>query len=370
MSNLRIAYVLPTRDRPERLLHTLSRLDALPAHDAQVIIVDNASRVPASEATRGVAGVLPRVFVRLEHNLGAAARNLAVELTGPSVDWIVMLDDDSSVRSLEFLARLGAQPADVGAVMADIFLPRAGTRESGGLPEVFIGCGVAIRREAFLEAGGYDPAFNYYAEEYDLSAKLLLAGRRVVFEPAFVADHLKDAGNRDMDTILARLVRNNGWVMQRYAPEGERRAELREVRTRYRAIARKEHALRGFGEGLVELRRTIGEQARRAMPREMFDRFIGLAAAREALQAAHRRSRFSSAALVSPGKNAGVVRRALEELGVLIVGEERGERLVIATMSPGPMLDAAAARAGDARVIVPWLAGGAALRAARGPMAA
>jgi GT2 family glycosyltransferase len=362
----RIAYVLPTRDRADRLLHTLAQLESLPGHDAQVIIADNASAFPASRVASEVPARLPRVFLRQEQNLGAAARNLGVQAADRSVEWIVMLDDDSAPRSLEFLPRLASQPADVGAVMADIFLPRSGTREAGGLPEVFIGCGVAIRRDAFLHAGGYDHAFNYYAEEYDLAARLMLNGLRMVFEPAFVVDHLKDAGNRDMNTILARLVRNNGWVMQRYAPESERRAELREIRTRYRAIARKEHAMRGFAEGLVELRRTIRSQVRRPMHHAMFDRFTGLAAAREALDAAHRTSRFSSVALVAAGKNAGVVRRALEELGVSIVDESRAERLVVATMSPGPMLDAALEWAADPRVITPWLTAGSMVRG-RGP---
>lgn len=371
MKSPRIAYVLPTRDRADRLLHTLAQLDALPAHDAQIIIADNASAIPASEVARQIPARLPRAFLRQEHNLGAAARNLAVQAADRSVEWIVMLDDDSSPRSLDFLPCLAAQTADVAAVMADIFLPRFATREAGGLPEVFIGCGVAIRRDVFLHADGYDHSFNYYAEEYDLAARFMLNGMRIVFDPAFVVDHMKDAGNRDMNTILARLVRNNGWVMQRYAPDADRRAQLREIRSRYRAIARKEDALRGFGQGLAELRRTIRAQTRRPMRRAIFDRFIGLAAAREALGSAHRRAPFSTAALVAPGKNAGVVRRALEEIGVTIVDEPRAERLVIATMSPGPMLDAAFSRSADPRVLTPWLTASAMLaRRTSDPIAA
>ena len=60
-----------------------------------------------------------------------------------------------------------------------------------------------------------------------------------------------------MNTILARLVRNNGWVMQRYAPDELRRDQVRDQRRRYRAIAAKESASRGYSEGLLELRRTI-----------------------------------------------------------------------------------------------------------------
>ena len=74
---------------------------------------------------------------------------------------------------------------------------------------LFIGCGVAVRREAFRALGGYDTAFNYYAEEYDLAARMILAGGRVAFEQDFRVTHAKDARGRNMDLILARLVRNN-----------------------------------------------------------------------------------------------------------------------------------------------------------------
>src|SRR5258706_488360 len=87
----------------------------------------------------------------------------------------------------------------------------------------FAGGGVAIRRDAFLDLGGYDPSFGYYAEEYDLAARMLLAGFRIQFDRWFRVEHHKVWLNRSMDTILAHLVRNNGWVAQRYAPDEYRR---------------------------------------------------------------------------------------------------------------------------------------------------
>jgi TPP-dependent indolepyruvate ferredoxin oxidoreductase alpha subunit len=156
-----------------------------------------------------------------------------------------------------------------------------------------------------------------------------------------------------MNVILRRLVRNNGWVMQRYAPENCRRAELREIRSRYRRIAAKERATEGFGAGLVELRATVRAQVRTPMSAELFDRFTGLEAARSALWAEFTRSPFRSATIVDEGKNAWVVRKALSELGVAEVAG--GEVLVVGTMSPGPMIDALARRRAIAeRVIAPW----------------
>lgn len=368
-----ISFVLPTRDRPARLRQTLLALGRLAPADGsniegEVIVVDNDSRNRP---------VLPRVLdnglgvslLRRPTNEGAAARNVGVQASNPASGWIVMLDDDSYPLDLGFLRVLREQPADVAAVSADIVLP--GTvdgeghlitpREQGGLPEVFIGCGVAIRREAFLSSGGYDAGFNYYVEEYDLCAKLLLAGHRVAFSRDFRVLHAKDSGQRDMDTILARLVRNNGWVAQRYAPDTHRSSELREIRRRYRSIAAKEDALRGFGEGLRELRRTLRSQPRRPMPTPMFDRFTGLAAARVSLRAAWNRWRFRSAMIVDAGKNSWVVETALKELGVKVCGYgEDAEAVVVGTMSPGPMLDAMrqrtrARRGRGPRVVAPWV---------------
>lgn len=347
----RISYIFPTRNRPDRVAATLRALGDLPPHRAELVIADNAS----DERVRAPAALdngIPVTVLRLGRNEGAAARNAAAEVSDPASEWLVMLDDDSHPTDLGLLDALAAQAPGLVAVSADIRLPRMGRRESGGLPEVFIGCGVAIRRDAYLYTGGYDPSFGYYAEEYDLAARFLLAGGRIAFDPRFRVDHHKVEAGRDMDLILGRLVRNNGWVIQRYAPDAERRELQRENRQRYRAIAGKEQAIRGFGAGLVELRRTLSRQVRSPMPREMFDRFTGLSAAREAIAAAMRAEPFDHSAVVHEGKNAWAVRRALAEAGVR--EDVDAPVVVVGTMSPGPMLDAWASESGR-RVVLPWL---------------
>ncbi|MBX3406902.1 MAG: glycosyltransferase [Phycisphaeraceae bacterium] len=352
----RIAYVLPTRDRPETLARTVAALERLPRHDAQVVVVDNASSVPPRLPVELHNG-LPVTLLHRDRNEGAAARNAGALASDPSCDWLVMLDDDSHPLSIGVLDALREAPADAGAVQAEILLPAAAGRarhEAGGLPEVFIGCGVAIRRRAFIDAGGYDPSFNYYAEEYDLAAKLLLAGWRVTIDRRFVVMHEKTGAGRDMNLILRRLVRNNTWVMLRYAPRGERGAEIRRTIARYGRIALKERAETGYAAGLLDLARTALRQPRREMPRLLWERFIGLDAARRALENA---GPIRLAALLAPGKNEHVVRAALMERGVRVVGDpDSADALVIGTLSPGPALDALAAHAARAdgpRVIAP-----------------
>lgn len=359
-----ISYIIPTRDRPERLALTLSALGALRGHypdnPGEVILIDNASQFPPTPPERLANGLRVRPIYRTT-NEGAASRNTGVQAADPGHEWVVMLDDDSYPCDTGFIRRLARAPADVGAVSADIYLPGMARRESGGLPEVFIGCGVAIRRSVFLKLGGYDAAFNYYAEEYDLAARMILAGYRIAFDPWFRVEHHKVAAGRDMNTILSRLVRNNGWVMQRYAPDTQRRQQVREQRSRYRAIAEKENARPGFAAGLLELRRTIRQQHRTPMPRHLFDRFTGLAYARDSLALAYRNRPFKTATLVDEGKNGWVIRRALAEIGVPVV-EGFGDVHIIGTMSPGPMLDSWERRTllnptgKGPRIVSPWLA--------------
>mgnify|MGYP000844702294 FL=1 len=371
-----IAYVLPTRNRPTILAATIAHLSGLPRHPggAQVIIVDNASDVPATTQI-GRATELPNGLtievVRSETNLGAAGRNLGVIVSDPSCRWIVMLDDDSWPTDLGFLDAIqraeqpAAKPAatladraePVGAIAGDIQLS-SGDREAGGLPEVFTGCGAIIRRDAFLSAGGYDASFGYYAEEYDLAARLILMGLRIETDLAARFEHAKVGAGRDMDLILARLVRNNAWVAQRYAPVGLRRDEIRRTVERYRAIAAKERAQDGFDRGLRETLHTLRRQARRSMNPRQWDRFTGKSAARRGLLAAFsgqtpaargQSVRGFARASVVPGGRAGdggtknqhLIVEALSDIGVEIVAPGSGEDVrVVGTLSPGPMLDA------------------------------
>ncbi len=355
---MRISFVIVTRDRPEELRLTLAALGALDggamaaAGGAEVVVVDNASRFLPQVPERLANGVEVRLVLR-EENEGAAGRNAGARTAHGA--WIVMLDDDSQPLDCGFLDEVASAPPDVAAIGAEILLPD-GSHERGGLPEVFIGCGVAIRRDVFLDLGGYDASFGYYVEEYDLAAKMLLAGWRVVHSRGWRVLHRKVAGGRDMNVILGRLVRNNGWVEQRYAPEGERDGAIERLVDRYGAIASKESAREGFERGVAELRSTLRDSARREMPEPLYDRFTGLAHARARLGATLGLMGVARVAIVEPGKNEWAVRQALDEAGVEVVERGGGEgAVVVGTLSPGPILDGVARWAGAGLpVVAPW----------------
>jgi GT2 family glycosyltransferase len=353
-----ISYILPTHDRPDRLAKSLTHIGRLCADNhaklggAEVVIVDNASYAPPTLPGRLANGLPVRSF-RMASNQGAAARNFAAEQA--QGNWLIMLDDDSYPLDTDFISVLDEASPDVAAIGADIRLPDQ-HREAGGLPEVFVGCGAAIRRRAFLDAGGYDPSFHYYAEEYDLCAKLLLAGHRIVHDNRFRVQHEKVSAGRDMNVILKYLVRNNGWIVQRYAPPEQRNTMLRETIVRYGRIAELESAQAGYLEGLTELFATLQDQPQTQMPLPLFDRFTGLSHARRTLAESPQVTEHTRIAIVDEGKNAWAVKQALREVGATIVDEQSdAQLLVIGTLSPGPMLDAyECRRTCDRDVIMPW----------------
>jgi GT2 family glycosyltransferase len=352
-----VSFVLPTWNRPDVLGRSLRALAKLRGHTAEVIIVDNASRPPV-RSPNSLDNGWPVQVITLDENRGTAGRNVGVELA--RADWILMLDDDSYPLHTGYLDAI-AQADDCGegavaAIGGEILLADQ-SHEAGGLPCVFVGCGVLIRRDVFLDLGGYDASFDYYVEEYDLAARMLGAGLRIAWDRRLLVRHDKVTTGRDMDVILHRLIRNNGWVIQRYAPDADRAQTMDDMIERYRRIAVKESAEAGAQAGEAELRATVEEQPRRELDRAAYEAFIGLRAVREHLPHALSGAPARSARIVDRGKSVELVEQVIGECGVALVDDATADIDVIGTLSPGPLLDglARAARERPERVTIePW----------------
>lgn len=358
-----ISYVLPTRDRHDVLRETLDAIGGLARHDAQVIVVDNASQRDVC-SPGGLANGVACSVIRLEQNLSTAARNVgvqrAIEVAGCSNDhWIVMLDDDSVPLDIDMVDGVMQAPRDVGAIAAEIFLPMDSdgqTRhEAGGLPEVFTGCGAAIRACDFVDLGGYDATFDYYAEEYDFCARLLLAGMRVVHDRRFRVMHRKVGEGRDLGRIIGNLARNNAWVMARYAPDQVRQEMIDEQLARYERIALKEGVIDAYRRAVTRDALSLDSQPRRAMSREVWERFTGLAAAREHLSQLVAANGWMTCKIVHEGKGAEVVAIAAAQSGMRVVDGDNADVRVVGSLSPGVMVDVLEREGGDhGRVVGAW----------------
>jgi GT2 family glycosyltransferase len=212
--------LVPTSGRSETLGVTIAALQADPTIGTAAEIV-----VIASGRAQGVAGVVAaadrRLPIRSVHEpapgLHAARHRGAREAAG---DILVYVDDDVSVAP-GWAAAIVAPFADpqvacVGGPVTAVYegesppwldqfdpwylsaLDLGPARRELSWPEGVNGCNLAVRRQALLAVGGFNPdAFGDPAMvwlrgdgEGGLQRKLRDAGLRVIYEPAARVDHL------------------------------------------------------------------------------------------------------------------------------------------------------------------------------------
>jgi GT2 family glycosyltransferase len=216
VSTDQVTVVVMTRDRWPDLQNSL------PRHEAAVILVDNGSTDGTPELVREH---FPHVdVVELGRNRGSVARNIGVERA--QTPYVAFADDDSwwadgalaeATAVLDGHPRLAVLAArmlvgeeerldPVCPLMADSPL---GTAEDLPGPSVlgFLACGAVVRRDAFLEAGGFDDVVFFMGEEERLSLDLATLGWGLAYVDRVVAHH-HPSPSRDTVKRRARAARN------------------------------------------------------------------------------------------------------------------------------------------------------------------
>jgi GT2 family glycosyltransferase len=243
-----ISIVIPTYNNLSLLLECLDSVHKLdyPREQLEVIVVDNNSSDRTPEL---VGGRYPNVrVIRLDTNTGfaPACDRGALEAAGDYVaflnndavvspDWLTALLDalkagevDIVCAASRILSRDG-EDTEYNGASSNLF--GAGRPESvsgwpdlpappeTGTPILFASGGaMLIRRDIFLEVGGFDPSYFAYFEDVDLGWRLWVLGYRVVYAPNAVVRHIggatgKRAGMHRRYTLwesnaLATIIKN------------------------------------------------------------------------------------------------------------------------------------------------------------------
>lgn len=234
-----ITVVIMTRNRVDELRATLGRLTSL-AEAPPIVVADNGSSDGTTECIRTS---FPEVeLIHFQSNVGVEARNVAVRRA--RTPYIAFNDDDSwwASGSLGRVVDLFEAHSRLGAITAHIMVepsgeddptsvvmgrsPVSGHGPAPGMPVLgFLGCATAVRREAFLEVGGFEERFHFAGEEELLATDLVAAGWAVRYVRELRVHHQASA-SRDDVWRQRREIRNKLWFLwlRRPAPAALRRS--------------------------------------------------------------------------------------------------------------------------------------------------
>lgn len=203
--SVRVSVVVPARNCPEQLRYCLNKLAESTCRAYEVIVVDDAS----TDDTGSVAEEFGAQLTRLPERMGpAGARNEGARLASSEILYFVDAD-------------VGVHPGNVGAVLACFdedseldalfgsydtvptepnfisqyrnlfhhFVHQQGHEQASTF---WSGCG-AIRRQLFLDFGGFDPGLydRPAIEDIELGARLVRAGHRIAVKKQIQVTHLK-----------------------------------------------------------------------------------------------------------------------------------------------------------------------------------
>jgi GT2 family glycosyltransferase len=224
MTDGRLTVVVITHNRRAELLHTLSRISALPERPP-TIVTDNASTDGTAQAVS--SGFPDVLLLRPGRNLGALGRNLAVRYV--TTPYVAFCDDDTwwEPGSLSRAADLLDERPGLAVVNARIVVEPSGTEDPvvaelrdsplkgpswlpGPAIGSFLAAATVIRTDAFRAAGGFHPALWLGGEEELLATDLLSAGWWLCFASDLTIHH---AASTVRDGTSRRItgLRNTLW---------------------------------------------------------------------------------------------------------------------------------------------------------------
>lgn len=271
MPDHRVTAVVLTYNRPVEVLRTVGRLVALPEQPA-IIVVDNGSQDGTSSA---LAKNFPQVTVlRMERNIGAAGRNAGVRES--TTRYVALCDDDTwwaADGSLRRAADVLDQHDRIAVATAKVLvgpderedptcalMAQSPLHSPAGFPGPailgFLAGASLMRREAFLEIGGFEPRFFLGGEEALMAYDLAEAGWSMVYLSTAIVHH-HPSPTRDSAGRRRLLLRNALWTAWLRRPF---RSACRETWRAFAAARLDPSAARGFGDALSDVRWLISRR--------------------------------------------------------------------------------------------------------------
>ena len=229
-NTIAVTIAILTYNRGEILDHLLKSLSSITYNPLEIIVVDNHSQDGTERIVRH--GYPEYIYIKMDKNIGAAARNRGIERTAGQI--IICLDDDVfgiDDNHIKSLIQMFEADSTIGAInfkITDFF--------SGNLCNWAHHCAsedfhdktfityeitegaVAFRKSALDVAGVYPEYFFLSHEGPDLAFRLMDHGYRVVYSGDIVVRHSHSRRGRKTWTNYYYDTRNALWFAVRNLP--------------------------------------------------------------------------------------------------------------------------------------------------------
>jgi len=238
-----ISVVIPCLNGAATLGRCLEALAAQTLAPREIIVADNGS----SDGSQAIVqrwmmeSELPLRLIEVPQRGAAAARNAAVREADSA--WIAFTDSDCMPEPawLATGAALLAENGDIAALAG----PAWGTLEGDlaarmlGLTSLSVGidarrfsdagdtgtqgfaaANLWVRRQALLDAGGFDETLAVAGEDIDLCARLYAAGGRLLYAPELKVRHIHPSGMAGMWRKMVQYGRAHPMLAARYGRPG------------------------------------------------------------------------------------------------------------------------------------------------------
>jgi glycosyltransferase involved in cell wall biosynthesis len=206
-----VSVIIPVRDGAVALPILLERLAAQTVEEAsvEIVIADNASRDDTARVARDGGAVVVhepipgRGRARNRAVSAASANRLAFTDVDcrPREDWLEQLLpglDDAAMAGGPIVIATGEPPS---AVERFERLWRFPQEEAVTVRGWSATANMAMRRSAFEDVGGFDPAMRRIGEDVDLCRRAGAMGHRIAWRPGAVVEH---AAERDLRHVMRR----------------------------------------------------------------------------------------------------------------------------------------------------------------------
>jgi len=227
---LNVAISILTFNRVSVLRELLDSLAALNRTVREVIVVDNCSEDGTQEMVRS-HGVRP-TYVRLDRNIGAAARNHGLKMT--TADIVVTLDDDiigldeDAIKRLTVLFESNPRLGAVNFQIRDYFTGARCNWVHHKIEEIYADKefptyeitegAVAFRRTAIEKAGYYAEDYFLSHEGLDLAYRLMDEGYEIYYSGMVTVLHRHENMGRKAWYNYYYDTRNLFWLAARNLP--------------------------------------------------------------------------------------------------------------------------------------------------------